>query len=80
MLHNNAEISPILKLWHLRDCLKGEAAELIASVQLYAENYSIAWEIVNKARDNRKLIQQNYIQDLLKYPLYVKGIFRAVIA
>ena len=48
MVHNNVKISPILKLRHLRDCLKGEAAELIASVQLSAENYLIAWEIIKE--------------------------------
>ena len=72
MVHNNVKTSPILKLRHLRDCLKGEAAELIASVQLSAENYLIAWEIVKETYDNRKLIRQNHIQDLFNIPYMSK--------
>ncbi|XP_033231666.1 uncharacterized protein LOC117182670 [Belonocnema kinseyi] len=68
MIDNNAKLSPILKFRYLRDCLKGEAADVIASVTLSAENYSVAWEIVKVTYNNRKLIHQRHIQDLLNIP------------
>ena len=72
MIDKNEKLSPILKFRHLRDCLKGEAADLIASVQLSAENYSVAWGIVKETYDNRRLIRENHIQDLIDIPCMSK--------
>ncbi|XP_043471319.1 uncharacterized protein LOC122504323 [Leptopilina heterotoma] len=72
MVHNNSKLAPILKLRYLKNCLTGEAAEVIASVQLSGENYLVAWESLKETYDNRKLIKQNHIQDLLNVPYMSK--------
>lgn len=72
MVHNNPKIAPILKLRYLKICLIGDAAEVIASVQLSGENYLVAWKGLKETYDNRKLIKQNYMQDLLNIPCMSK--------
>ena len=72
MIDENTNLSPILKFRHLQDCLKGEAAEIIASVQLTGENYAVAWGIVKETFDNRKLRLERHIQDLLNMPCMSK--------
>ncbi|XP_055590331.1 uncharacterized protein LOC129742458 [Uranotaenia lowii] len=44
MIHSSTEISCVQKFHYLRAALKGEAANLIQSITITANNYSVAWE------------------------------------
>lgn len=46
-IHNNRDVSPIFKFTHLKNSLKGRAAQLIAGYDVNEGNYEAAW---NKLR------------------------------
>lgn len=49
MIHSSTEISHVQKFHYLRAALKGEAATLIQSITITAQNYSVAWTtLVNR--------------------------------
>ncbi|XP_033225071.1 uncharacterized protein LOC117178004 [Belonocnema kinseyi] len=49
-------------------CLKGDAAEVLASIELSAENYCVAWELLKERYDNRKIIREGHVKSLLHLP------------
>ena len=65
LVHDDDEIPDIKKLYHLKGSLKDEAAEIIASIELSAENYKVAWELLKERYDNRKIIRQTHVKALL---------------
>lgn len=72
MCHDNPSISDIQKFHYLKACLKDEAAEVIASLEITHDNYQIAWELLNARYDNRKYITESHAQALLDLPCISK--------
>ncbi|XP_051167315.1 uncharacterized protein LOC127285377 [Leptopilina boulardi] len=66
MCHDKKDLPTITKFLYLRACLKGEAAEVIASLETSESNYETAWELLKSRYDNRKFIVENHIQALFK--------------
>ena len=54
------------KLYHLKGCLKDEAAEILSSLDLSSENYKVTWGLLKERYDNRKIIRQTHVNSLLK--------------
>ena len=50
MIHENTALPTIQKMHYVRASLKGEAADLISSLELSAENYAEAWIMLNPIR------------------------------
>lgn len=64
LVHDNKGLSDIQKFYYLISCLKGEAAQAVRSLKVSSENYPIAWELLCKRFENKKLIIQNNIKAL----------------
>ncbi|XP_055603814.1 uncharacterized protein LOC129752049 [Uranotaenia lowii] len=68
MIHSSTEISCVQKFHYLRAALKGEVANLIQSITITANNYSVAWEALVTRYSNTTLLRKKHIRVLLKYP------------
>lgn len=65
MIHNNSELSDCQKLCYLRASLKGEAANMLRSLETTEENYSIAWNSLQERYNNKRRIINNHVTALL---------------
>lgn len=68
LVHNNTTLPDIQKLYYLRSSLKGIAAEVIDLLESSAQNYPVAWDLLQKRFKNTKLITNHHIQALLDIP------------
>ena len=65
LVDDDKDIPEIEKLYHLKGCLKDEAAEVLASIELSSENYKVAWDLLKERYDNRKIIRQTHVKAIL---------------
>ncbi|CAK9796219.1 hypothetical protein ANTPLA_LOCUS696 [Anthophora plagiata] len=65
LVDDDKDIPDIEKLYHLKGCLRDEAAEALASIELSSENYRVAWSLLKERYDNRKIIRQTHVKALL---------------
>lgn len=68
MVHDSATLPAIDKLHYLRWALIRDAYKLIEALEVTSENYTIAYEIVNKRYKGNKSIIQHYVQALNSFP------------
>ncbi|XP_065083738.1 uncharacterized protein LOC135705815 [Ochlerotatus camptorhynchus] len=68
MIHSSTEISQVQKFHYLRAALKGEAANLIQSVTITANNYAVAWQTLVNRYSNKAILRKKHIRALLKHP------------
>ena len=68
MCHNNQALAPIQKFHYLKACIKGEAAEVIASLETTGQNYQVAWELLKSRYDNEKYIVESHVNALFDIP------------
>ncbi|XP_011859671.1 PREDICTED: uncharacterized protein LOC105557115 [Vollenhovia emeryi] len=72
MIHTNTSIAAIQKFQYLRSALKGEALQVIGGLEISAENYVNAWELLTKNYDNNKLLINTHISQLLDFPVVAR--------
>lgn len=72
MIHENTSLSGIQKFYYLRSSLKDNAAEITQSLVSSEANYAIAWELLTKRFDNKKLMIENQLQALCDIPAIQK--------
>ncbi|CAK1583794.1 unnamed protein product [Parnassius mnemosyne] len=65
IIHNNNNISNVHKFHYLRAALKGTASLIIQSLDVTANNYPIAWQLLTERYDNIRLLINNHIQALV---------------
>ncbi|XP_055622817.1 uncharacterized protein LOC129766320 [Toxorhynchites rutilus septentrionalis] len=58
MIHSSTEISFVQKFHYLRASLKGEAANLIQSITITANNYTVAWDTLVQRYSNKALLRK----------------------
>ena len=68
MCHDNPSLSPIQKFHYLKACLKEQAAEVIASLEITTNNYEVAWDLLTTRYDNRNFIVNSHIKALFEIP------------
>ncbi|XP_053597481.1 uncharacterized protein LOC128668442 [Microplitis demolitor] len=68
LVHHDPSIPPVRKLFYLKDCLYGDAARVVASIDLSDSNYQIAWNLLKERYDDRKFIRDSYVDMLLDLP------------
>ena len=73
LVHNDGNISNIRKFHYLRSCLKDEALRSIESLAVRNENYSKAIETLQKRFENKRLIVQEHITNILNIPSLLKS-------
>ncbi|XP_062533826.1 uncharacterized protein LOC134202861 [Armigeres subalbatus] len=64
LIHNNQQLTEMDKFTYLRSSLSGEALQEINSVQMSDVNYVIAWEMLEKRYENKKLIVKAHLDSL----------------
>ncbi|XP_058456361.1 uncharacterized protein LOC131433782 [Malaya genurostris] len=64
LIHNNNQLADVDKFTYLRSSLSGEALQEINSIELTAENYSVAWNALVRRYENKKLIVKAHIDAL----------------
>lgn len=69
--HNNA-LPKIQKMQYLLSALKGEAQDVIGSLEVSEENYTEAWEILKERYDDSGLIIQKHIKALFEISIITK--------
>lgn len=69
LVHENPNLTEIVKFYQLRSCLSGKALEVINGFQLSATDYQVAWEALRQRFDNRPQIIGEYIKRVLHLPV-----------
>ncbi|XP_033241627.1 uncharacterized protein [Drosophila pseudoobscura] len=60
-------LSKIEKFQHLRSCLDGPALEAVRSLEVSESNYDIALDILNNRFNNKRLIFQAHVAEILRH-------------
>lgn len=68
-VHERTELSNVRKLQYLKNCMKGEASNLLRNYKLTDENYEIAWNFLVSLFDDKKVLVHKYFQLLSDMPL-----------
>jgi hypothetical protein len=73
LVANNASISEIRKFHYLRGCLKDEALRAIESLSISGDNYVNAIELLRKRFENKRLIVQEHVSNILSMSPILKS-------
>lgn len=65
LIHNNTNLDDVQKFYYLKSCLKGEAANVVRSLEVSANNYTVAWNLLNDRFENKRLITSSHIKSIL---------------
>jgi len=65
IIDSHPDLSNIEKFQHLRSCLRDSALETIRSLEISNSNYEAALELLQKRFDNRRLVFQAHITEIL---------------
>lgn len=69
LIHSNRDISNTQKFHYLRSSLKGDAAEVVSSLEISGDSYADAWARLKERYDNKRLIVQNHIKAIFDLPV-----------
>lgn len=64
LIHNVSHISKIEKFWYLKSCLKGDAANVLNSLEVSDSNYDKAWQILCQRYENKRVIIRTHLKEL----------------
>ncbi|XP_058456975.1 uncharacterized protein LOC131434325 [Malaya genurostris] len=64
LIHHNDQLNAIDKFSYLRSSLIGEALQEISSIEMSVVNYPIAWDLLKRRYENRKLIVKAHLDAL----------------
>jgi len=62
LIHTNGTLSNVQKFYYLQSCLKGEAAQIISSIQITDLNYENAFRSLRERYENKRLIIQSHLR------------------
>jgi hypothetical protein len=68
LIENNDQLNGVQKFHYLKSCLKGEAGKVIESLTISNENYKLAWHVLIKRYDNKRLIIQDHVFAIVNAP------------
>jgi len=72
IIHTNVSITAVQKLQYLKGCLKGDASKVISSLEISALNYEVAWNLLKKRYDNKRIIVQAHVRAIMELPCMSK--------
>lgn len=64
LINKNSKLSEVHKFYYLLSAVKGEAAQSLRSIKVSSENYNVAWNLLKKRYENKKLIVQSSLKAL----------------
>jgi len=68
VIDENRNLSDIKKLYYLRLALKDAAAEILESMEMTADNYDVAWNLLENRYENKRILVHHHIQALIDQP------------
>lgn len=66
LVHDKPELSPKSKFQYLKSCLTGNAARLIQSLEVTADNYEHALDLLKNRFDNKKQLFQSHLLEIFE--------------
>lgn len=66
LIHTNNKISDIQKFHYLRSSLEGDAAQVIEALGFSADNYPVAWDLLQSRFNSTRLLVYNHVSALFK--------------
>lgn len=72
LVDSNESLTDIQKFYYLKNSLKGNAANVIHSLEVSATNYKEAWVLLKERFENRKLIALDHIESLYNFTPILK--------
>ncbi|XP_018311205.1 uncharacterized protein [Mycetomoellerius zeteki] len=78
LIHRDTSITSIQKFHYLKSSLKGQAADIIQSLEVSAENYKEAWQMLKKRYDKKRIIIQKHIRALFELQTVSKENFTSL--
>ncbi|XP_071056121.1 uncharacterized protein [Onthophagus taurus] len=72
LVDNDNYVDDINKFHYLFSCLKGEAANIIQSLEITKENYKIAWDMLRQRYENKAVIVKTHVKALFELPMVTK--------
>ncbi|XP_030763136.1 uncharacterized protein LOC115887778 [Sitophilus oryzae] len=72
LIHNSNSLSKIEKFWYLKSCLKGDAANLLTSLEVSEANYDKAWSLLSDRYENKRAIIQTHLKSFFEMPVITK--------
>lgn len=72
IVHNNGALSNVQRFYYLEASLKGEPKNIIASLTPTDANYNTAWELLSKRYENKKLIINTHLKEIMDMPALTK--------
>lgn len=68
IVHNNNALSNVQRFYYLEASLKGEPKSIIASLAPTDANYITAWELLEKRYENKKIIINAHLKEIMDLP------------
>lgn len=68
LITSNDSLDTIQKLHYLKSSLKGEALNVISSLEVTASNYQIAWDLLENRYKNTRVIVHRHVRALFELP------------
>ncbi|KAG7212812.1 hypothetical protein KM043_013068 [Ampulex compressa] len=72
LIHGNSSLPSIQKFQYLKSSLKGEAAQVIHSLEISEANYPEAWKMLTSRYDNKRLIVHTHLRSIMELPSLAK--------
>lgn len=66
LININDNLTAIQKFQYLRSSLKDEALKVIQSLETTTGNYRIAWDLLKKSYENKRLIINTHLKELIE--------------
>lgn len=68
LVHSSHELSNIQKFYYLRSSLSGDALKLIQTIAITANNYLVAWSLLEDHYQNPARLKKSYVDSLFEFP------------
>lgn len=68
LVHTSHELSNIQKFYYLRSSLSGDALKLIQTIAITANNYIVAWSLLENHYQNPARLKKSYVDSLFEFP------------
>lgn len=65
LIDSNQQLTMVQKLYYLRASVTGEAARMISSLDLTANNYRVAWNLLKTRFENKQMLIKRHMAGLL---------------
>ncbi|XP_065075282.1 uncharacterized protein LOC135699026 [Ochlerotatus camptorhynchus] len=65
LIDSNPQLTMVQKLYYLRASVTGEAARMISSLDIIANNYPVAWNLLKNRFDNKHMLTKRHMASLL---------------